>query len=227
MNPHDFTNLLFLLVPYDNIKIPYSFKISKKDNVVKTNSKRVCFLIDNVEGEVLSYLISVFNNNETLHHFIRDRFSKEKRVGFGFSGQDRKFYIENKSIDEEFTIEAYEWKGDNPNLMKMRNYRKCAPHGSIKKIPNQLHQYLNFRNCQYRDHENQLYVQFKVNSLGNLDQELNTNCINCILLAFDKFFPSNLSTRKELEIWLYSFNSLKPAWIQFNDNSFTIYLREF
>lgn len=223
MNPLDFISLLYLCIDESKIQIPYSFKISKDG---KTNSQRICFIIADIDEKLLLYLISVFNDNQILYQFIKERFLPGKKVGFGFSNKNRKFYIENGSSLEKFTIESYEWTVDSPLLIS-RNYVNCSAYIPLKELPSEIHQFLNLYNCQYREHEKQFYVQFNVNSDDDLIQELNKECIDSILLSFNKILPGNKNASKELERWLFSLTSLKPAWIQFNSNSFTIYLREF
>jgi hypothetical protein len=64
-----------------------------------------------------------------------------------------------------------------------------------------------------------------------LIQKLNEECINAILTTFSSFLKERKEIEKEeklkeLNDWLNENLDLKLAWIQFNESSLTIYLRE-
>ena len=222
----EFFGVLIVLIPENQIKTPVSYKISKKNGQFKTNCRRVTFIVSNIKLDELLFLISLMNKSSILVNFIQERFEYGKSVGFGFSGSDCKFYIDNTLRYEEHTIESYEWNRDTPDNLVMRNYTRLIPLDVINYMPKSIRKFLFFGNTQHRVNGDQTYVKFLCNDQNELIQELTNECINSIVETIEMILGNIDEIKDDFIGWISKNQNLKAAWIQYSNDSFTLYLRE-
>ncbi len=234
---HHFSNILTLFFKPEQIRIAYSCKVSFSNNNDPHDSHndshnreqsiidhdRISYLLEDISLDDALYLTSLITDNKLVYDFVNTRYDSKKCIGYSFAGVNIRLYIENLNHSshngERFVIESLEWNRLHPNVVKERNYVRCYPDMIKDDIPIELHPYLNFGNCHYREEGNQRYVQFKMEDkkfIYSLDDEL----ISKLLLLY----KGNGDSR-EFKDWLNKNKHLKPSCIQLNDNSFTVYLR--
>lgn len=207
INQHDFVSILLILVGDENITYEYSMKVKKS-----ICYKRVCYIIKNISKEVVIYLVSIFNHNKILYDLIDRRYDIKNSYMFAFSDEGYRFYIED--LRNTYVIESYEFK--NKDDLKCRSYNNCTPSKVIEKFDNQFLQYLDLNNCMFTTYSSQFYVKFKTNN----SHELLVNCDDYII---DKIMC--YCRNYELKTWLKTNKHMKLSWLQFSNESFTVYLR--
>lgn len=205
------------------IKVALSMKLSfnKENNESVTDyDERVCFIIEKIDLNKLKELVSYLNEEEKLYTLIDKYFTlhyDECNFFFGFSKTSTKFYIEKYTND--YIIESYEWENNYPKKLLYRVYNKCSPELAIRKFGRQ--RILDYTTTKIRKSKNnediQNYVKFKTYEDGSLIVPINIDTVQTIMLHCD-----NKSLRK----WLFKNCHMKLAWLQWSDNSFTVYIRD-
>lgn len=213
------------------IKVALSMKLSfnKENNKNITDyDERVCFIIEKIDLIKLKELVSYLNEDEKLYILIDKYFTShygECNFFFGFSKTSTKFYIEKYTND--YIIESYEWENDNPKKLMYRVYNKCSPELAIGKFGRQ--RILDYTMTKIRKSKNiklnennynediQNYVKFKTDEDGSLIVPINIDTVQFVMLHCDNKF---------LRKWLFKNSSMKLAWLQWSNNSFTVYIRD-
>lgn len=235
MDARTFEESLRSKVDTKYIKVALSMKLSfNSENFENATDcdERICFIIENIELIKLKELVSYLNENEKLYTLIDKYFIShygECNFLFGFSSKSTKFYVEKytSKYTNKYIIESYEWENNKPEKLIYRVYNKCSPELAIRKFGKQ--RILDYTMTKIRISENtdlkennkiediQNYVKFKTDECGLLIIPINIDTVQTIM-----FYCNNKSLRK----WLFKNCHMKLAWLQWSDNSFTVYIRD-
>lgn len=226
MNSYAFGNILRQKVKEENIMVALSLKILKfqeneeneEDNKGNKGDERICYIVSNISVDICRELVSSINPHKNIFELIdKYSFNANYNFQFGFSRDSTKFYIEKYS--DIYIIESFEWLNDKPSELTYRVYNKCDPTTAIKKFGKQ--RILDFSTTKIRSSiegkDIQNYIKFKTN-----DEEILMVPINIDNVAFIMQHCNNKYLRK----WLFKNSSMKFAWLQWSESSFTIYIRD-
>ena len=196
-----------------HIRFAKSCKIST-DSIDNT---RITLLLDNLDEKSALYLTSLLSNNPLIISFVKDNFIYGNGIFFAFTKKSKRIYIENLDIYYPFQAKSIEWY---ENDIRFRNYSRIHSNKFEYKLllNNCLTTMLDFGKCFYRNEDEQYYIGFKTDIDNQLINDL--TCIEDLINLCRKYGHENI-----LRQWLCENNKYKPSWLQINEKSITIYLR--